>query len=402
MSEKMKEIYLDHAATTFVDKRVKEAMEKYWHEDFGNPSSFHAAGLRALNALNESRATVAKILNCASEEIIFTGSGTESINMAIKGVFRANKQKGKHIIASATEHHAVMETCKYLAKHEGAELTILPVDRYGQVKPEVLDKAVRKDTVLITIMYANNEIGTINRLQELSAVAKNHNVLFHTDACQACGMLELDVKKLGVDLLTINGSKVYGPKGIGALYFRRGTQIHPILHGGGQEFGMRSGTESIPLIVGFATALKLAYESREEESKRLTSLRDQLVRMVLAAVPKTFLNGHPTERLPNNANITFMDIEGEAMLLYLNEHGIFASTGSACNSKSLEPSHVLIAMGLPYEASHGSIRFTLGRQTTEEDIGKVVEVLPNIVLQLRNLSPVHLKMEDVLPKGDSQ
>jgi cysteine desulfurase len=394
----MKEIYLDHAATTFVDPRVKFAMEKYWHEDFGNPSSFHAAGLRALKALNESRATVAKIMNCAQEEVIFTGSGTESINMAIKGVFRANKQKGKHIITSAAEHHAVLETCKYLQKHEGAELTILPVDEYGQAKPEDLENAVRKDTVLITIMYANNEIGTINRIQGLSAVAKKHNVLFHTDACQAGGMLELDVKKLGVDLFTINGSKVYGPKGVGALYVRRGLQIHPILHGGGQEFGLRSGTESIPLIVGFAAALKIAYETREPEASRLTALRDKLVNNVLKAVPKTFLNGHPTERLPNNANITFMDIEGEAMLLHLNEHGIFASTGSACNSKSLEPSHVLLAMGLPYEASHGSIRFTLGRHTTEEDVNKVVEVLPGIVQQLRNLSPVNLKMEDVLPK----
>jgi cysteine desulfurase len=394
----MKEIYLDHAATTFVDPRVKAAMEKYWHEDFGNPSSFHAAGLRALKALNESRATVAKILNCASEEIVFTGSGTESINMAIKGVFRANKQKGKHIITSATEHHAVLETCKYLQKHEGAELTILPVDEYGQAKPEDLEKAVRKDTILITIMYANNEIGTVNRISELSAVAKKHNVFFHTDACQAGGMLELDVKKLGIDLMTINGSKLYGPKGIGVLYIRRGTSIHPILHGGGQEFGLRSGTESLPLIVGFATALKITYENREQESARLTALRDRLVNNVIKAVPKTFLNGHPTERLPNNANITFMDIEGEAMLLYLNEHGIFASTGSACNSKSLEPSHVLLAMGLPYEASHGSIRFTLGRYTTEEDIDKVVEVLPDIVQKLRNISPVHLKMEDVLPK----
>jgi cysteine desulfurase len=399
MSENMKEIYLDHAATTFVDLRVKEAMEKYWHQDFGNPSSFHAAGLRALKALNDSRATVAKILNCASEEVVFTGSGTESINMAIKGIFRANKSRGKHIITSATEHHAVLETCKYLQKHEGAELTVLPVDEFGQVKPEELEKAIRKDTILITIMYANNEIGTINRLHELSAVSKKHNVLFHTDACQAGGMLELDVKKLGVDLLTINGSKLYGPKGVGVLFIRRGTPIHPILHGGGQEFGMRSGTESLPLIVGFATALKIAYDCRDEEGKRLSQLRDKLVSRVIASVPETFLNGHPNERLPNNANITFMDVEGEAMLLYLNENGIFASTGSACNSKSLEPSHVILAMGLPYEASHGSIRFTLGRHTTEEDIDKVIEVLPGIVQKLRNISPVHLKASDVLPKG---
>ncbi len=398
----MREIYLDHAATTFVDPRVREAMEKYWHEDFGNPSSFHAAGLRALKVLNNSRMTVAKILCCAPEEIIFTGSGTESINMAIKGVFRANKSRGRHIITSATEHHAVLETCRYLQKHEGAELTILPVDRYGQVKPDVLERAIRKDTVLVTIMYANNEVGTINRLHELSAVAKKHDVIFHTDACQAGGLLDIYVKKLGVDLMTLNGSKLYGPKGVGVLYIKRGTNIHPIIHGGGQEFGLRSGTENIPHIVGFATALKLAYDIREEESKRLAQLRDKLVGKVLSTIPETFLNGHPTERLPNNANITFMGVEGEAMLLHLNEHGICASTGSACNSKSLEPSHVLLAMGLPYEASHGSIRFTLGRYTTEDDIDRVVEVLPGIVQKLRNISPVNLQIGDVLPNGVKQ
>ncbi len=395
----MKEIYLDHAATTFVDPRVKEAMEKYWHEDFGNPSSFHAAGLRALKALNDSRATVAKILSCSPEEVIFTGSGTESINMAIKGVFRANKQRGNHIITSATEHHAVLETCKYLQKHDGADLTVLPVDKYGQVVPEVLEKAIRPDTVLITILYANNEIGTINRIAELAAIARKHNVLFHTDACQAAGCLDLCVQNLGVDLMTLNGSKVYGPKGVGVLYIKRGTNIHPLLHGGGQEFGLRSGTENIPLIVGFATALEIAHECREIECARVRALRDRLVSSILKSVPKTFLNGHPTERLPNNANITFMDIEGEALLLHLNEHGICASTGSACNSKSLEPSHVLLALGLPYEASHGSIRFTLGRHTTDADIDKVVEVLPGIVQKLRSISPVNLKVEDILPTG---
>jgi len=392
----MKEIYLDNAATTFVDPRVKEAMDDYWHQNFGNPSSFHTAGLRALRALNESRETVAGVLNCAPEEVVFTGSGTESINMAIKGVFRANKSRGRHIITSATEHHAVLETCKYLEKHEGAELTILPVDSYGQVRPEALEKAIKKDTILVTIMYANNEIGTINRICELSAIAKKHNVLFHSDACQAGGLLEIDTKKLGVDLLTLNGSKLYGPKGVGLLYIKRGTKIHPIIHGGGQEFGLRSGTESIPLIVGFATALRLAYDCRQEECKRLAALRDKLVRGIISSIPKTFLNGHPVERLPNNANITFLDIEGEALLLHLNEHGIYASTGSACSSRSLEPSHVILALGLPYEASHGSIRFSLGRHTTEEDIDKVLEVLPGIVQKLRNISPVDIKMEGVL------
>ncbi|MEM4240325.1 MAG: cysteine desulfurase family protein [Candidatus Woesearchaeota archaeon] len=392
----MREIYLDHAATTPIEPKARAAMEKYWAEEFGNPGSFHAAGLRAQKALNNSRASVAKILNCAPEEVIFTGSGTESINMAIKGIFRANKAKGKHIITSATEHHAVLETCRYLHKHDGAELTILPVNKYGQVMPETLEKAIRPDTVLVTIHYANNEIGTINRIKELAAIARKHNALFHTDACQAAGSLDLDVQTLGVDLLTLNGSKVYGPKGVGALYIRRGTNIHPILHGGGQEFGLRSGTENIPLIVGFATALEIAHQMREKEAERLAKLRDRLISTILKTIPKTFLNGHPTERLPNNANITFLDIEGEALLLHLNEHGICASTGSACSSKSLEPSHVILALGLPYEASHGSIRFTLGRHTAEEDINKVLDVLPGIVQKLRNISPVNLNMEDML------
>jgi cysteine desulfurase len=394
----MNEIYLDNAATTYVDPRVKAAMDKYWTEDFGNPGSFHTAGLRALNALNSARATVAKIMNCAVEEVIFTGSGTESINQAIKGAFRANKAKGKHIITSTTEHPAVLETLEYLEKHEGAEVTRVKVDRYGRVSPEELEKAIRHDTVLISIMYANNEIGTINDIPALAAIAKKHRVLFHTDACQAGGVLDIDTKKLGADLVTINGSKLYAPKGVGVLYIRRGVQVHPLIHGGGQEFRMRSGTENVPLIVGFATALQLAHQEREAENKRQAALRDKLINSILSTVPKTFLNGHPTERLPNNVNISFMDIEGEALLLYLNEHGICASTGSACTSKSLDPSHVILALGLPYEASHGSIRFTLGKQTTEEGINKVIKVLPNIVKGLRNISPVNLKMEDVLPQ----
>jgi cysteine desulfurase len=394
----MNEIYLDNAATTYVDPRVKAVMEKYWTEDFGNPGSFHTAGLRALNALNSARAQVAKIMNCAVEEVIFTGSGTESINQAIKGAFRANKAKGKHLITSTTEHPAVLETLEYLEKHEGAEVTRVKVDRYGRVSPEVLEKAIRPDTILISIMYANNEIGTINDIPALAAVAKKHRVLFHTDACQAGGVLDIDTKKLGADLVTINGSKIYAPKGVGVLYMRRGVQVHPLIHGGGQEFRMRSGTENVPLIVGFATALQLAHQEREAENKRQAALRDKLINGILSTVPKTFLNGHPTERLPNNVNISFMDIEGEALLLHLNEHGICASTGSACTSKSLDPSHVILALGLPYEASHGSIRFTLGKQTTEESINKVIEVLPNIVKGLRNISPVNLKMEDVLPQ----
>lgn len=401
----MKEIYLDHAATTHVDARVKQAMDKYWTEEFGNPGSFHTAGLRALRTLNAARLSVAKIMNCAPEELVFTGSGTESINTAIKGVFRAAKANNptkKHIIASSIEHHAVLETCEYLQKYEGAEVTIVPVDKYGQVQPETLEAAIKPETVLISIMYANNEIGTINRIAELAAIAKKHRVLFHTDACQAGGVLEMDVKKLGVDLLSVNGSKIYAPKGVGALFVRRGVLIHPLIHGGGQENRLRSGTENVPLIVGFAKALELAQEERAAENARLTLLRDKLVAGVVQSVPKTFLNGHPTERLPNSANISFMDIEGEALLLMMNEHGICASTGSACTSKSLDPSHVILALGLPYEASHGSIRFTLGKFTTEADIDKVLEVLPGIVKILRNLSPVNINMEDVLPQEKPQ
>lgn len=396
------EIYLDHAATTYVDPRVKAAMDQYWTEEFGNPGSFHTIGLRALRALDKARATVARIMNCAPEEVIFTGSGTESINMAIKGVFWANKARGKHIITSTTEHPAVLETCNYLEKYHGAEVTRVPVDRYGQVKPEELEKAIRPDTILISIMYANNEIGTINRISELTTIAKKHKVLFHTDACQAGGVLDINVKKLGVDLMTINGSKLYAPKGVGALFVRRGVLLHPLIHGGGQEFRLRSGTENVPLIVGFAKALELAHQERDAENARQAALRDKLITGILTTVPKTFLNGHPVERLPNNVNISFMDIEGEALLLMLNEHGICASTGSACTSKSLDPSHVILALGLPYEASHGSIRFTLGKQTTEAEINKVIEVLPGIVKTLRHLSPVNLKMEDVLPQEQLQ
>ena len=395
----MKEVYLDHAATSHVDPRVKAVMDKYWTEEFGNPGSFHSVGLRALRALDSFRSTVAKILNCVSEEVIFVGSGTESINLAIKGVFRANKSKGRHIITTNVEHHSVLESCRYLEKHEGARVTYLPVDRYGQVSPDQLEKALSSDTVLVSIMYANNEIGTVNNIAALAGVARKHNVLFHTDACQAAGLLDVDVKRLGVDLMTINGSKLYAPKGVGVLFVRKGVQILPLIHGGGQEFGLRGGTESVPLIAGFATALTLAQEERSAESARVAGLRDRLVKGILESIPKTFLNGHPVERLPGNANISFLDVEGEALLLRLNEKGICASTGSACSSKSLEPSHVILALVLPYEASHGSIRFSLGRSTKDADIDRVLEVLPGIVQDLRNLSPVRISMSSIFPEG---
>lgn len=395
---KTETIYLDHAATTYVDSRVKKEMDKYFSEDFGNPGSFNTIGLTAKRAVDKARETIANILGAKPDEIIFTGSGTESINLAIKGVARANKEKGTHIITTKIEHHAVLETVEYLEKYEGFKVTYLDVDRYGLVDPKEVKKAIQKDTILITIMYANNEIGTIEPIKEIGAIARKHNVLFHTDACQAGCSQDLNVENLNVDLLSLNGSKIYGPKGTGALYLKKGVRIHPIIHGGGQEKGFRSGTENVPGIVGFAKALELCQQEKEKENKRLIKLRDRLIDEILKKIPKTFLNGHPTKRLPNNVNITILDIEGEAMMLYINQYGICASSGSACTSKTLDPSHVITAIGLPFEAAHGSMRFSLGKRTTVEDIDKVIEVLPDIVKTLRKISPVNLEMKDVLEK----
>ncbi len=406
MEKNTQEIYVDHAATTYVREEVKTAMNKYHSEEFGNPGSFHTLGLKAKEAVSSARNKVRQLINANNpEEIIFTGSGTESINLTIQGIARANKNQGKHIITSKIEHEAVLETCKYLEKYEGFEITYLNVDKYGRVCPEELKKAIRKDTLLITIMYANNEIGTIQPIKELVKVVKDfsqeqkRNILFHTDACQAGGVLDIDTKNLGVDLMTLNSSKIYGPKGVGMLYVKSGTKIHPLIHGGGQENKLRSGTENVPGIVGFAKALELAQAEKEEENKRLTALRNKLIKKIQENIPKTFLNGHPTERLPNNANLTFLDVEGESMMLYLNEYGICTSTGSACTSYSLDPSHVILALGLPYEAAHGTLRFTLGKRTTEEDINKIITVLPGIVESLRRISPVNLTVEEVLKNG---
>jgi cysteine desulfurase len=393
----VKEIYLDHSATTYLDPRVKKEMDKYFCEEYGNPGSFNTIGLRAKEAVDDARETIANILRATKpEEIIFTSGGTESINLAIKGVMRANKEKGKHIITTTIEHHAVLDTCEYLERHEGYEITYLEVDRYGLIDPKDVEKAIRKDTVLISIMYANNEIGTIQPVAEIGAIARKHKVLFHTDACQAGGSEELDVNKLNVDLLTINGSKLYGPKGVGILYIKRGIKILPIIHGGGQERGLRSGTENVPGIVGFAKALELTQKEKVKENKRLIGLRDKMIKDLTEKIPKTFLNGHPTKRLPNNVNVTILDIEGEAIMLYMNQYGICASSGSACTSKTLDASHVITAIGLPYEAAHGSIRFSLGKQTTEKDIAEVIKVLPDIVKHLRSISPVNLDLKEVL------
>ena len=350
----------------------------------------HDAGLAAKDALDSAREKIAKILNCSPNEIIFASGGTESINLAIKGIAFASS--GRHIITSKIEHHAVLHTCEYLEKN-GFDVTYLNVDKYGLVNPKDVEKAIRDDTILITIMYANNEIGTIEPMEEIGRIAKKHSIPFHTDACQA-GLLDLDVKKLNVDLMTLNSSKIYGPKGVGLLYKRKGIVIEPIVHGGGQEFGLRSGTENLPGIVGFAKALELMQKNKSKESKRLIALRDKLIKGLLK-IPKAFLNGHPAKRLANNVNVSILDIEGEAVLLHLNEKGICASTGSACTAKSLEPSHVITSLGLPYEAAHGSLRFSLGKYTTGKDIDAVLKYLPEIVKNLRLLSPVRLKKEDM-------
>lgn len=387
-----KEIYLDHASTTYLDSRVTKAMLPYFEKEFGNPGSLHNLGLRAKSAVDNSKKKIAEILNCLPEEIIFTSGGTESINLAIKGIALA-KGKG-HIITSQIEHPAVLETCRYLEK-KGFSVTYLGVDRFGMISLEELKKSIRPDTILVSIMFANNEIGTIEPVSEIGKICREKRILFHTDACQAGGVLNLDVQKLNLDLMTLNGSKIYGPKGVGILYRKKGIRLEPLIHGGGQEFGLRSGTENVAGIVGFAKALEIAQSEKNSENKRLAGLRDYFITEVLKRIPKSFLNGHPTKRLPNNANISFLNIEGESILLYLNEAGIYVSTGSACSSHKLEISHVLNAIGLKHDAAHGSIRFTLGKKTTKTELDSVLKVLPGIVDSLRKLSPLHLEMKDI-------
>ncbi len=391
----MKDKYFDHSATTYVRPEVVESMQKYYSENYGNPGSFHYKGLEANDALNSARERVAEILGAKPDEIIFTGSGTESCNMAVKGIAKSLKRKGKHIITSTIEHHAIMDSCDYLERHEDYEVTYVDVNKDGIIDPEEIRKAIRPDTILISIMYANNEIGTIQPISEIAKIAKENGVVMHTDACQASGALDISVQNLGVDMLTLNGSKIYGPKGVGLLYLRKGVRIVPLIHGGGQERNLRSGTENVPGIMGFATALELAQSEKDVENKRLIELRDYLIKRVTEEIPECWLNGHPTKRLPNNANITFLNIEGEAIILLLNEYKIYVSSGSACTSKTLDPSHVIVSMGMPYEAAHGSIRFTLGKINTKEDIDETMEVLPGIIEKLRGISPVHLKASEV-------
>ena len=413
----MREVYLDHAATTYLDPRVRQAMEPYGEEEYGHPSSLYRRGRRAKDALDHARGIIARFLNCRSDEIIFTGGGTEAINLAIFGIARqygfsqevrlpagsrtSPSPKG-HLITSKIEHHAVLHSMEALQK-EGLTVTYVDVDEDGLVNPEDVQKAIRPDTILVSIMYANNEIGTIEPITEIADVIKKIReerkiagstvpIFFHTDACQASGALDMDVAKLGVDLMAFNGSKIYGPKGVGCLYIKRGVRLKPLIYGGGQENNLRSGTENVQGIVGLGAAFEIAQNEREKENARLIKLRDYFISRLTKEIPKVVLNGHPMKRLPNNVNVSVLDIEGEAVILYLDEMGIACSTGSACTSITLDPSHVILAIGQPYEYAHGSIRFTLGKRTTKEDIEYVMEVFPAIVEKLRKISPVRLEV----------
>ncbi|PIX62161.1 cysteine desulfurase NifS [Candidatus Uhrbacteria bacterium CG_4_9_14_0_2_um_filter_41_50] len=388
---KKRQVYLDNAATTPIDKRVLAVMKPFLTDDFGNPSSFHTPGKVAGDALDGARKQVADVIGARSDEIIFTSGGTESDNLAILGFARKNQNQGKHIISTKVEHPAVLESLEQLEK-EGFEVTLLIVDEFGRVSSDDVVTAIRPDTILISIIYANNEIGTVNPISEIGKqIQKNRTgnfPAFHTDACQAAGALELNQEKLHVDLMTVNASKIYGPKGNGALFVKRGLKLQPLQFGGHQERRVRPGTENVAGIIGFTEALRIADQQKDEESKRLIKLRDYFICEVQKLIPKTRLNGHPTERLPNNINISFMDIEGEALTLYLDAKGIYVSTGSACTSASLDPSHVIVGLSLPYEVAHGSIRFSLGRSTTKKDLDYVLEFLPELVEKLRKISPV--------------
>ena len=383
----MKRIYLDYAATTPTHPDVVKAMLPYFTEAFGNPSSIYSYGQEAKGAIEEARVKVASLISARGEEIVFTSGGTEADNFAIKGVAFANERKGNHIITSPIEHHAVTETCSFL-KRRGFRITYLPVDGYGMVDPDDVRKAITDKTILISVMRANNEMGTIEPIAEIARIAKEAGVYFHTDAVQAVGHIPVDVNELGVDLLSMSAHKLYGPKGVGALYIRKGTKLTPFMHGGEQERRRRASTENVPGIVGFGKAAELARQEMSKEAERLTSLRDRLVKGLLERIDHTHLNGHPIIRLPNNVNVSVDFVEGESMLLTLDLEGICASTGSACSSSSLEPSHMLLAIGLSHEQAHGSLRFSLGKWTTEEDIERVLDVLPGVVAKLRAMSPL--------------
>jgi len=380
-------LYLDHAATTPLDPKVAEAMLDFLQDRFGNPNSVYRFGQESRNAMEEARRKIAAILNCNAGEIIFTSGGTEADNLAIKGVAWAKRNKGRHIITSAIEHHAVLHTCQYLER-QGFEVTYLPVDKYGMVDPQEVKNALKQNTILVSIMQANNEIGTIQPIAEIGEILANTDIYFHTDAVQTVGHIPVDVQELQVDLLSFSAHKFHGPKGIGGLFVRQGTAIDPLLHGGGQERGLRSGTENVAGIVGMAVALEIATENMAQNIKKQTAMRDRLLKEIPEKIAGAHITGHPLKRLPGNASFCFEDVDGESIVLKLDMEGICASTGSACSSGSLEPSHVLLALGLSKRLANGSLRLTLGRDNTEEDINRVLQILPRVVSNLRAMSAI--------------
>lgn len=383
----MRKVYLDYSATTPVKEEVMKEMIPYFTQNYGNPSSLYTLGLEAKAALDKAREQVAGLINAAPKEIYFTGCGSEADNWTLFGVADALKDKGNHIITTKIEHHAMLHSCEYLEKH-GYQVTYLDVEPDGTVKPETLEAAITDKTILVSIMFVNNEVGTIEPIKELAAVAKKHKILFHTDAVQALANVPIDVKDLGVDLMSVSAHKIYGPKGVGALYMRKGLRISNFIHGGAQEMGKRAGTENMAGLVGFGKAAELAKDDLENHIRHCSELRNYLIERVTSEIPDTFVNGTMEHRHPGNANITFKYIEGESILLLLDFKGISVSTGSACSSKSLKPSHVLEALGVPVEMIHGTVRFTVGDFTTKEDIDYVVDSLKEVVEKLRMLSPV--------------
>lgn len=387
----MHKIYLDHSATTRVDDDIAQAMLTYMTDHYGNPSSVHSFGREAKKALEAAREKVAQAIGAQPGEIIFTSGGTEADNMAIRGAAIAGKKRGNHIITSQIEHHAVIDTCKALER-EGFAVTYIPVDEYGMVNPEDVRQAVTDQTILITIMHANNEVGTIQPVKEIGAIAREKGIPFHSDTVQSIGKIPVNVDELNLDMLSISAHKFYGPKGVGALYMRRGTKNMPIAFGGAQERKRRPGTENMPGIVGFGMAIEKAVTDLEKQAEYQTGLRDKLIEGIMSRVDHIKLNGHPTLRLPNNVNFSFRFIEGESLLLSLDMKGIAASSGSACTSGSLDPSHVLLAMGLTHEIAHGSLRMTLGKDNTEEEIDYILETLPEIVERLRAMSPLYQRV----------
>ncbi len=381
-------IYFDNAATTAVKPEVFDAMRPYFTEVYGNPSSVYRFAGKAGKAVESARAEIGRALNAKPEEIYFTGGGSESDNWAVKGTAHALREKGRHIITTKIEHHAVLHTCEYLEK-EGYDITYLDVDETGMVAPEELEKAIRPDTILITIMFANNEIGTIEPVREIGRLARKHGILFHTDAVQAFGHVPIDVEDMQIDMLSASGHKLGGPKGVGILYLRSGVKIDPILHGGAQERFRRAGTHNVPGIVGMAAAVKMAAEHMEENGKREQEIRDHMIRRIQEEIPYVRVNGHREKRLPGNVNVCFRFVEGESLLIMLDQEGICASSGSACTSGSLDPSHVLLAIGLPHEIAHGSLRLTLSEANTREEADYAVDKLKTIVERLRSMSPLY-------------